>query len=170
MQFDRGFISPYFITDPEGMKAVLENCLILLYEKKIANMKELLPLLEETARQAQPLLIIAEDVEAEALATLVVNKLRGTLSCLAVKAPGFGDRRKAIMEDIAILTGGRLIAEDLGVKLESLTLADLGRANRVVADKDSTTIVAGNGKKEAIAGRCAEIRKQIEESEWVPLY
>ena len=164
MQFDRGFISPYFITDPESMKAVLENCLILLYEKKISNMKELLPLLEETARQAQPLLIIAEDVEAEALATLVVNKLRGTLSCLAVKAPGYGDRRKAMMEDIAILTGGRLIAEELGVKLENLTLADLGRANRVVADKDTTTIVAGTGKKEAISGRCAEIRRQIEES------
>jgi chaperonin GroEL len=164
MQFDRGFISPYFITDPEGMKAVLENCLILLYEKKISNMKELLPLLEEVARQAQPLLIIAEDVEAEALATLVVNKLRGTLSCNAVKAPGYGDRRKAMMEDIAILTGGRLIAEELGVKLENLTLADLGRANRVVADKDKTTIVAGAGKKEAIEGRCAEIRKQIEES------
>jgi len=164
MQFDRGFISPYFITDPESMKAVLENCLILLYEKKISNMKELLPLLEEAARQALPLLIIAEDVEAEALATLVVNKIRGTLSCLAVKAPGYGDRRKAMMEDIAILTGGRLIAEELGVKLENLTLADLGRANRVVADKDTTTIVAGTGKKEAISGRCAEIRKQIEES------
>jgi len=164
MQFDRGFISPYFITDPESMKAVLENCLILLYEKKISNMKELLPLLEEAARQAQPLLIIAEDVEAEALATLVVNKIRGTLSCLAVKAPGYGDRREAMMEDIAILTGGRLIAEELGVKLENLTLADLGRANRVVADKDTTTIVAGTGKKEAISGRCAEIRKQIEES------
>jgi len=164
MQFDRGFISPYFVTDTEGMRAVLENCLILLYEKKISNMKELLPLLEETARQAQPLLIIAEDVEAEALATLVVNKLRGTLSCLAVKAPGYGDRRKSMMEDIAILTGGRLIAEELGIKLENLTLADLGRANRVVADKDKTTIVAGTGKKEAISGRCAEIRKQIEES------
>ena len=164
MQFDRGFISPYFVTDTEGMRAVLENCLILLYEKKISNMKELLPLLEETARQAQPLLIIAEDVEAEALATLVLNKIRGALSCLAVKAPGFGDRRKAMMEDIAILTGGRLIAEELGVKLENLTLADLGRANRVVADKDTTTIVAGTGKKEAISGRCAEIRKQIEDS------
>lgn len=164
MQFDRGFISPYFITDSEGMKAVLENCLILLYEKKISNMKELLPLLEEVARQGQPLLIIAEDVEAEALATLVVNKIRGTLACLAVKAPGYGDRRKAMMEDIAILTGGRLIAEELGVKLENLTLADLGRANRVVADKDTTTIVAGTGKKEAISGRCTEIRKQIEES------
>jgi chaperonin GroEL len=164
MQFDRGFISPYFVTEPEGMKAVLENCLILLYEKKISSMKDLLPLLEEVARQAQPLLIIAEDVEAEALATLVVNKLRGTLSCLAVKAPGYGDRRKAMMEDIAILTGGRLIAEELGEKLENLKLSDLGRASRVVSDKDKTTIVAGGGKKEAIAGRCAEIKKQIEES------
>jgi chaperonin GroEL len=164
MQFDRGFMSPYFITDPESMKAELENCLILLYEKKISNMKELLPLLEEIARQAQPLLIIAEDVEGEALATLVVNKIRGTLSCLAVKAPGYGDRRKAMMEDIAILTGGRLIAEELGIKLENLKLADLGSASRVVSDKDITTIVAGTGKKDAIAGRCAEIRKQIEES------
>lgn len=164
MQFDRGFISPYFITDSESMKAVLENCLILLYEKKISNMKELLPLLEEAARQAQPLLIVAEDVEGEALATLVVNKIRGTLSCLAVKAPGYGDRRKAMMEDVAILTGGRPIAEELGVKLEHVTLADLGKANRVVADKDTTTIIAGGGTKEAIAGRCAEIKKQIEES------
>ena len=164
MQFDRGYISPYFITDPANLKAVLENCLILLYEKKIANMKELLPLLEEIVRQGQPLLIIAEDVEAEALATLVVNKLRGTLACLAVKAPGFGDRRKAMLEDIAILTGGRLIAEELGVKLENLAITDLGRANRVVSDKDTTTIVAGGGRKEAIEGRCAEIRKQIEES------
>lgn len=164
MQFDRGFISPYFITDTENMKAVLENCLILLYEKKIVNMKELLPLLEEVARQAQPLLIIAEDVEAEALATLVVNKLRGTLPCLAVKAPGYGDRRKAMMEDIAILTGGRLIAEELGEKLENLRIEDLGKASRVVSDKDTTTIVAGAGKKESIKGRCAEIRKQIEET------
>lgn len=164
MQFDRGFISPYFITDPENMKAVLENCLILLYEKKITNMKELLPLLEEVVHQAQPLLIIAEDVEAEALATLVVNKLRGTLACLAVKAPGYGDRRTAMMEDIAILTGGRLIAEELGEKLENLRIADLGKASRVVSDKDTTTIIAGAGKKEAIAGRCAEIRRQIEES------
>jgi len=164
MQFDRGYISPYFITDPEGMKAVLENCLILLYEKKISNMKELLPLLEEVAREGRPLLIIAEDVEAEALATLVVNKIRGVLACLAVKAPGFGDRRKAMMEDIAILTGGRLIAEELGIKLESLTVADLGQASRVVSDKDTTTIVSGGGRKEAIAGRCAEIRKQIADS------
>lgn len=164
MQFDRGFISPYFITDPENVKAVLENCLILLYEKKIANMKDLLPLLEQVAHQGQPLLIIAEDVEAEALATLVVNKLRGTLPCLAVKAPGYGDRRKAMMEDIAILTGGRLIAEELGEKLENLHLEDLGRASRVVSDKDTTTIVAGAGKKEAIKGRCAEIRKQVEET------
>ena len=164
MQFDRGFISPYFVTDPEGMKAVLENCLILLYEKKITSMNDLLPLMEEVARHSQPLLIIAEDVEAEALATLVVNKLRGALPCLAVKAPGYGDRRKAMMEDIAVLTGGRLIAEELGEKLETLHVGDLGRASRVVSDKDTTTIVAGAGKKEAITGRCAEIRKQIEET------
>jgi chaperonin GroEL len=164
MQFDRGFISPYFITSPEDMKVVLENCLILLYEKKISAMKDLLPLLEQVAREGRSLLIIAEDVEAEALATLVVNKIRGTLQCLAVKAPGFGDRRKAMLEDIAILTGGRVIAEELGVKLESVTLSDLGQASRVVSDKDKTTIVAGTGKKEAIAGRCAELRKQIEET------
>jgi chaperonin GroEL len=164
MQFDRGYISPYFVSEPEAMKTVLENCLILLYEKKISAMKELLPLLEQIAREAQPLLIIAEDVEAEALATLVVNKIRGTLACLAVKAPGYGDRRKAMMEDIAILTGGRLIAEELGLKLEAVTAQDLGRAQRVVADKDKTTIIAGAGKKEAIAARCAEIRHQIEES------
>src|SRR3569833_223822 len=148
MQFDRGFISPYFVTDPEGMKAILENCLILLYERKITSMNDLLPLLEEVARHSQPLLIFAEDVEAEALASLVVNKLRGALPCLAVKAPGYGDRRKAMMEDIAILTGGRLIAEELGEKLETLLVADLGRASRVVSDKDTTTIVAGAGKKE----------------------
>ena len=164
MQFDRGFLSPYFITDAANMKAILEDCLILLYEKKITGMKEILPLLEEVARQGRPLLIISEDVETEALATLVVNKLRGTLSCLAVKAPGYGDRRKAMMEDIAILTGGKLIAEELGLKLESLKTEDLGRANRVVSDKDTTTIVAGGGQKEAIATRCAEIRKQIEET------
>jgi chaperonin GroEL len=164
MQFDRGFISPYFMTDAEAMQAVLENCLILLYEKKISNMKELLPLLEEIARESRPLLIIAEDVGSDALATLVLNKIRGVLPCLAVKAPGYGDRRKAMMEDIAILTGGRLIAEELGVKLESVAVGDLGRASKVVADKDKTRIIAGAGKKDAIDGRCAEIRKQIEET------
>ncbi len=164
MQFDRGFISPYFVNQPEEMKVVLENCLILLKEKKVSNMKELLPLLEEIARQGKPLLIIAEDVEAEALATLVVNRIRGTLSCVAVKAPGYGDRRKAMLDDIAILTGGRLIAEELGVNLENVTSSDLGTARRVVCDKDTTTIVAGGGKKEAIDARCTEIRKQIEET------
>ncbi len=164
MQFDRGYISPYFVNSPEDMKVVLENCLILLYEKKIANMKDLLPLLEDIARQSQPLLIVSEDVEAEALATLVVNKLRGTLSCCAVKAPGYGDRRKSMMQDIAILTGGQLVAEELGAKLENVKVEDLGRASRVVVDKDTTTIVAGAGKKEAIAGRCAELKKQIEET------
>jgi chaperonin GroEL len=164
MQFDRGFISPYFMTDSEALKAILENCLVLLCDKKISNMKELLPLLEGIAREGRPLLIVAEDVEGEALATLVVNKIRGTLACLAVKAPGFGDRRKAMMEDIAILTGTRVMAEELGVKLENVSPEELGRASRVVADKDTTTIVAGGGGKEAIAGRCAEIRKQLEES------
>jgi len=164
MQFDRGFISPYFITDPANMKAILDDCLVLLYEKKVTGMKEILPLLEEVARQGKPLLIISEDVEAEALATLVVNKLRGTLACLAVKAPGYGDRRKAMMEDIAILTGGKLIAEELGLKLETLTTAELGHASRVVSDKDTTTIVAGGGRKEAITDRCAEIKKQIQET------
>jgi len=164
MQFDRGYISPYFVNTPEDMNVVLENCMILLYEKKITNMKDLLPVLEEMARQAQPLLIVSEDVEAEALATLVLNKLRGTLSVCAVKAPGYGDRRKAMMQDIAILTGGQLIAEELGTKLENVRVEDLGRASRVVVDKDTTTIVAGAGRKEGIAGRCAELKKQIEET------
>jgi len=164
MQFDRGYISPYFVNSPEDMNVVLENCMILLYEKKITNMKDLLPVLEEMARQAQPLLIVSEDVEAEALATLVLNKLRGTLSVCAVKAPGYGDRRKAMMQDIAILTGGQLIAEELGTKLENVRVEDLGRASRVVVDKDTTTIVAGAGRKEGIAGRCAELKKQIEET------
>jgi len=164
MQFDRGYISPYFVNTPEDMNVVLENCMILLYEKKITNMKDLLPVLEEMARQAQPLLIVSEDVEAEALATLVLNKLRGTLSVCAVKAPGYGDRRKAMMQDIAILTGGQLIAEELGTKLENVRVEDLGRASRVVVDKDTTTIVAGAGRKEGIAGRCAELKQQIEET------
>jgi chaperonin GroEL len=164
MQFDRGYISPYFVTNPEKpekMEAVLEEPLILLFEKKINRMDDLIPLLEQIAKSGQSLLVIAEDVEGEALATLVINRIRGTLSCVAVKAPGFGDWRKAILQDIAILTGGRLIAEELGMKLEKLSLGDLGRARRVVADKDNTTIIGGAGPKQAIEGRCAEIRKQI---------
>jgi chaperonin GroEL len=164
MQFDRGYISPYFVTNPEEMEAVLEDPAILIYEKKINNVKDMLPLLEEIARSAKPLLIIAEDVEGEALATLVLNKIRGTILCAAVKAPGFGDRRKAMLQDIAILTGGHLIAEELGIKLERVTQADLGHARRVVVDKDATVIVGGGGEKAAIAGRCAELRKQIEET------
>src|SRR5215212_7773043 len=164
MQFDRGYLSPYFVTDPERMEAVLENAKILIYEKKISSMKDLLPILEQVARQGKPLLIIAEDVEGEALATLVVNKLRGTLNVAAVKAPGFGDRRKAMMEDIAILTGGRLITEDLGLKLENLGLEDLGRAKRVSIDKENTTIVEGSGKQSDIQGRVNQIRRQIEET------
>ncbi|HWO70805.1 MAG TPA: chaperonin GroEL [Actinomycetota bacterium] len=164
MQFDRGYLSPYFVTDPERMEAVLEEPYILIHEKKISAMKDLLPLLEQVARAGKPLLIIAEDVEGEALATLVVNKLRGTLQVCAVKAPGFGDRRKAMLEDIAILTGGRMIAEELGVKLEAVTLKDLGRAKRVTVDKDNTTIVDGAGKKADIEGRVKQIRAQIEET------
>jgi len=164
MQFDRGYLSPYFVTDPERMEAVLEDPYILIHEKKISSMKDLLPLLEQVARAGKPLLIIAEEVEGEALATLVVNKLRGTLNAASVKAPGFGDRRKAMLEDIAILTSGRLIAEDLGIKLESVTLKDLGRAKRVVIDKDNTTIVDGAGKKGDIEARVKQIRAQIEET------
>ncbi len=164
MQFDRGYLSPYFVTDPEKMEAVLEDPYILIHEKKISNMKDLLPLLEQIAKMGKPLLIIAEDVEGEALATLVVNKLRGTLQCCAVKAPGFGDRRKAMLEDIAILTGGQMIAEDLGIKLENVSLNDLGRAKRVVVDKDNTTIVDGAGSKEKIEGRVRQIRAQIDET------
>ncbi|HYS10886.1 MAG TPA: chaperonin GroEL, partial [Myxococcales bacterium] len=164
MQFDRGYLSPYFVTDPERMEAVLEDPYILIHEKKISSMKDLLPLLEQVARAGKPLLIIAEEVEGEALATLVVNKLRGTLNAASVKAPGFGDRRKAMLEDIAILTSGRLIAEDLGIKLESVTLKDLGRAKRVVIDKDNTTIVDGAGKKSDIEARVKQIRAQIEET------
>ncbi|MGD0907974.1 MAG: chaperonin GroEL [Candidatus Acidiferrales bacterium] len=164
MQFDRGFISPYFITDAEKMEVVLEDPFILLNEKKLANMKDMLPLLEQVAKAGRPLLIVAEDVEGEALATLVVNRVRGTLSSAAVKAPGFGDRRKDMLQDIAVLTGGQVIAEELGLKLENLTLAELGQAKRVLLDKDKTTIIEGAGAKAAIQGRCAELRKQIEKT------
>jgi chaperonin GroEL len=162
MQFDRGYLSPYFVTDPERMEAVLEDPYILISEKKISNMKDLLPVLEAIARQQKPLLIIAEDIEGEALATLVVNKLRGTLHCAAVKAPGFGDRRKEMLKDIAVLTGGQVIAEELGLKLENVTISDLGRAKRISLDKDNTTVVDGAGDKEKIKGRIAEIRAQVE--------
>jgi len=164
MQFDKGYLSPYFVTNAEAMEAVLENAYILIYEKKISSLKDLLPLLEKVAKAGRPLLIISEDVEGEALATLVVNKLRGTLQVCAVKAPGFGDRRKAMLEDIAVLTGGRLISEDLGIKLENIKLEDLGRAKRITIDKENTTIVEGEGKKADIQGRVAQIRRQIEET------
>ncbi|MCB9385954.1 MAG: chaperonin GroEL [Bryobacterales bacterium] len=164
MQFDRGYLSPYFVTDPDAMQCVLENALILIHEKKISSMKDLLPVLEQTSRQGRPLLIIAEDVEGEALATLVVNKLRGTLHVAAVKAPGFGDRRKAMLEDIAILTGGKAIMEETGIKLEGVQLEDLGNASRIVIDKDNTTIVEGAGTKQGIEGRVKQLRAQIEET------
>ena len=164
MQFDRGYLSPYFVTDPEAMECVVENPLILIHEKKISNMKDLLPLLEQTAQAGRPLLIIAEEVEGEALATLVVNKLRGTLNIAAVKAPGFGDRRKAMLEDISILTGGKAIMEETGIKLEGVQMDDLGQAKRVVIDKDNTTIIEGAGDKEAIQGRVKQLRSQIEET------
>jgi chaperonin GroEL len=164
MQFDRGYLSPYFVTDPERMEVHLEDPYILIHEKKISNMKDLLPLLEQIARSGKPLLIVAEEVEGEALATLVVNKLRGTLHCCAVKAPGFGDRRKAMLEDIAILTGGQSIAEEMGIKLEAVQLTDLGRAKRVVIDKDNTTVIDGAGKKADIEGRVKQIRAQVEET------
>jgi len=164
MQFDRGYLSPYFVTDPEKMVAVLEDVYILLNEKKISNMKDMLPILEQIAKMGKPLLILAEDVEGEALATLVVNKLRGTLKCCSVKAPGFGDRRKSMLEDIAILTGGRVISEDLGIKLENIKLNDLGRAKRITVDKDNTTIVDGAGDKDDIEARVKQIRAQIEET------
>ena len=164
MQFDRGYLSPYFVTDPERMEAILEDAVILIHEKKISSMKDLLPLLEQVARGGKPLLIIAEDVEGEALATLVVNRLRGTLQVCAVKAPGFGDRRKAMLQDIAILTGGKAITEDLGIKLESIQLGDLGRAKKVVVDKDNTTIVEGSGKSSEIEGRVKQIRAQVEDT------
>src|ERR1700682_5481087 len=164
MQFDRGYLSPYFVTDPERMEAVLEDPYILIHEKKISSMKDLLPLLEQVARAGKPLLIIAEEVEGEALATLVVNKLRGTLNACAVKAPGFGDRRKAMLEDIGILTGGKPIMEDIGVKLEGVKLEDLGKAKRITVDKDNTTIVDGNGDSKAITGRIKQLRSQIDET------
>ena len=164
MQFDRGYLSPYFVTDPERMECVLEDAYILIHEKKISSMKDLLPLLEQIAKSGKPLLIIAEDVEGEALATLVVNKLRGTLQVCAVKAPGFGDRRKAMLQDIAILTGGKAITEDLGIKLENVRLEDLGRAKKIVVDKDNTTIVEGAGKPSEIEARVRQIRAQIEET------
>ena len=164
MQFDRGYLSPYFVTDPERMEAILENAYILIHEKKISSMKDLLPLLEQIAKSSKPLLIVAEDVEGEALATLVVNKLRGTLQVCAVKAPGFGDRRKAMLQDIAILTGGKAITEDLGIKLENVQMSDLGQAKKITVDKDNTTVVEGKGKHSEIEGRVREIRSQIEKT------
>ncbi len=164
MQFDKGYLSPYFITNAENMEAVLEDCLILVHEKKISNLKDMLPLLEKVAQSGKPLLIISEDVEGEALATLVVNKIRGILKACAVKAPGFGDRRKAMLEDIAVLTGGKMISEDLGIKLESVGLNDLGSAKRVIVEKENTTIIEGKGSSEDIKGRCNQIRKQIEDT------
>src|SRR5512143_3613988 len=164
MQFDRGYLSPYFVTDPERMEATLENASILIHDKKISNMKDLLPLLEQTAKSGRPLLIISEDIEGEALATLVVNKLRGTLSVAAVKAPGFGDRRKAMLEDIGIVTGGKVVSEELGIKLENVRLEDLGRAKKITIDKDNTTIIEGAGKHSDIEGRVKQLRVQIEET------
>jgi chaperonin GroEL len=164
MQFDRGYLSPYFVTDPERMEAKLEDAYVLIHEKKISSMKDLLPILESIAKTGKPFLLVSEDVEGEALATLVVNKIRGTLACTAVKAPGFGDRRKAMLEDIAILTGGKMIVEELGIKLENVTLQDLGRAKRILVDKDNTTLIDGAGKKADIEGRIKQIRAQIEET------
>jgi chaperonin GroEL len=164
MQFDRGYLSPYFVTDPERMEAKLEDAYVLIHEKKISSMKDLLPILETIAKTGKPFLLVAEDIDGEALATLVVNKLRGTLACTAVKAPGFGDRRRAMLEDIAILSGGKVIAEELGIKLESITLQDLGRAKRIVVDKDNTTLIDGAGKKADIEGRIKQLRAQIEET------
>jgi chaperonin GroEL len=162
MQFDRGYLSPYFITDPEKMEVALEEPFILLYGRKIGSVQELLPLLEQVVKLSRPMLIVAEDIEGDALATLVVNRIRGTLSCAAAKAPGFGDRRKAIMQDMAILTGGKFVAEELGLRLENLTLEDLGQAKRVVLDKDNTTIIGGAGAAEAVDARCKELRRQVE--------
>lgn len=161
LQFDRGFLSPYFVTDPEKMRAVLDDCRVLLCQRKISSTKELLPLLEQLVTAHAPLLLVADDVDADALATLVVNKLRGVLSCVAVKAPGFGDRRRHLLEDMAVLTGGRVVSEDLGITLEHVTLADLGQASRVVVDRDATTIVGGKGDRDALAARCADLRRQV---------
>src|SRR6059036_90878 len=164
MQFDRGYLSPYFVTDPDRMQCVLENCLILIFEKKVSSMKNLLPLLEQASKMSRSLLIVAEDIEGEALATLVVNRLRGTLQSAAVKAPGFGDRRKAMLDDIAVLTNGRAITEDLGIRLENVRIEDLGTAKKVVIDKDNTTIIEGGGQRAAIEGRVKQLRAQIEET------
>ena len=164
MQFDRGYLSPYFVTDPEKMEAHLEEPYILLHEKKLSNMKDMVPILEQIAKSGKPLLLIAEDVEGEALATLVVNKIRGTIQCSAVKAPGFGDRRKAMLEDIAVLTGGQVISEDLGIKLENISIKDLGTAKKITIDKDNTTIVDGGGSRSALEGRVKQIRAQIEDT------
>ena len=164
MQFDRGYLSPYFVTDPERMECVLENALVLIHEKKISNMKDLLPLLEQVAKPAQPLLIVAEDLEGDVLATLVVNKLRGTLQVAAIKAPGYGDRRKEMLEDLAVLTGGKAVTEDLGIKLENIKIEDLGKAKKITIDKEHTTIVEGKGSKKDIEGRVKQLRMQIEET------
>src|SRR5262245_39240246 len=164
MQFDRGYLSPYFVTNPSAMEAVLEDAYILIHEKKIGNVKDMVPVLEKVAQTGKPLLIIAEEVEGEALATLVINKLRGIFKCAAVKAPGYGDRRKAMLEDIAILTGGRALFEDLGIQLENVTLRDLGQAKRIVIDKDNTTVIEGAGKKDGIQGRIEQIRRELEKS------
>src|SRR5258708_26471993 len=164
MQFDRGYLSPYFVTDPERMEVVLEDAYVLVSEKRISNMKDLLPVLEAIAQQQKPLVILAEDIEGEALATIVVNKLRGTLHCAAAKAPGYGDRRKEMLQDIALLTGGQVISEELGLKLENVTIGDLGRAKRITMDKDNTTIIEGAGAKDKIKGRIAEIRSQLEKT------
>ena len=164
MQFDRGYLSPYFVTNPDRMEAVLEDAFVLLHEKKLSSMKELLPLLELIAKTGKPFLIVSEEVEGEALATLVVNKLRGTLNCVAVKAPGFGDRRKAMLEDLGVLTGGKVISEDLGIKLENVQLADLGRAKKITVDKDNTTVVEGAGKPADIQGRVKQLRTQVEDT------
>ena len=164
MQFDKGYLSPYFVTNQEDQEAVLENAYLLIHEKKISSLKDMLPLLEKVAKSGKPLLVIAEEVEGEALATLVVNKLRGTLQVCAVKAPGFGDRRKAMLEDIAILTGGKMLSEDLGIKLENVTLDDLGKVKRAVVDNENTTLIEGAGKSSDIQGRVSQIKKQIEET------